>query len=177
MVKKTDMTGSFRNVRGDRIKTIYKEMGLSQGKLAGELNMPQSAISEMVNGRRTVTETTARAIVEKFPKYRFEWLMGYDDYKTLMDLNLAIYQQAQHEGNLLDIGFFYFAKLNGYAVEHPDFSKAQYVDEALDLVNHGYRISKGEQTRQLSIHELRDLENDICDYIGYRLDRYMEKGR
>jgi hypothetical protein len=96
----------------------------------------------------------------------------------MLGLNGALALCHEFEvGNLLDIGFFYFAKLNGYAVEHPDFSKAHYVDEALDLVNHGYKISKGEQSRQLSIHELRDLENDICDYIGYRLDRYMEKGR
>ncbi len=176
-MKKADLTESFHSVRGERIKTIYQELNLSQGELAERVNMKQSAISEMVNGKRTVTETTARAIVEEFPQYRFEWLMGYDDYKTLKDLNLAIYQQAQHEGNLLDIGFFYFAKLNGYAVEHPDFSKAHYVDEALDLINHGYRITKGDQSRQLSINELRDLEIDICDYIGYRLDRYMEKGR
>ena len=176
-MKKADLTESFHSVRGERVKTIYKELGLTQGKFADRLNMQQSAISEMVNNVRTVTETTARAIVQVFPQYRFEWLMGYDDYKTLMDLNLAIYQQAQHEGNLLDIGFFYFAKLNGYTVEHPDYSKALYVGEALNLVNHGYRITKGDQSRQLSINELRDLENDICDYIGYRLDRYMEKGR
>lgn len=176
-MKKTDLIKEFHKVRGERVKTIYQEQNISQGQLAERINMPQSAISEMVNGKRTVTETTARAIVQVFPQYSYEWLMGDSDYKTLAEKNLAMFQQVRHDGELLDIAFFYFAKLNDYTVEHPDFSSTHQVEEAIHLVNHGYKICKGGQSRQLSIHELRDLENEICDYIGYRLDRFMEKGR
>lgn len=164
-------------IRGLRVKQLCEEQGINQTELSQRIYISQQKISEMINGKANVTETTARAIIKAFPQYRFEWLMGYDDFKTLIELNLANYQRVKHEGELLDIAFFYFAKLNGYTVEHPNFSSAHSVEEAIGFVQHGYKIKKEGQSRQLSLDELRDLENDICDYIGYRLDRYMEKGR
>ena len=88
-MKKTDLTGVFHSVRGERVKTIYQTLEMPQGRFAEMIGITQSAVSEMVNGKRKVTETTAQAIVQAFPKYRFEWIMGYDDFPTNDDMKAA----------------------------------------------------------------------------------------
>ena len=164
-------------IRGIRVKQLCEDQKISQQELSQTTGISQQNISLMINGKANVTESTAKILVREFPQYRFEWFMGYDDYKTIRDLTLSLFQQARHEANMLDEGFLFYATLNGYSIEYPDFSSSCHIEEAIENIKHGYTISKGDKSRRLSLDELRDFENDICDYIGFRLDRFMEKGR
>ena len=68
--------------RGLRLKQICDEKGITQTQLSKLVNISQQAISNMINGNATVTETTAIEVIKVFPEYRYEWLMDFDNVKT-----------------------------------------------------------------------------------------------
>ena len=75
--------------RCKRLKQIIDETKITQYHLAELTNISPQSISNMVRCKANVTEKTARAVVEAFPQYNFEWLMGQSDYKTAMQQRLS----------------------------------------------------------------------------------------
>ena len=71
---------------GKRLKEICDEQNISQSMLSEMIHISQQTISKMINGKSSLTDQTARIIVDCFTEYRMEWLLGYDDYKTMFDL-------------------------------------------------------------------------------------------
>lgn len=72
------------NKRVARIRIIMDREHLKQKDLADALNMePQNFSRIMISGK--VSEKTCRKIIELYPEYRLEWLMGYDDSPTFTD--------------------------------------------------------------------------------------------
>jgi len=71
---------------GKRLKEICDEQNISQSMLSEMIHISQQTISKMINGKSSLTDQTARIIVGHFTEYRLEWLLGYDDYKTIFDL-------------------------------------------------------------------------------------------
>lgn len=166
-------------IRGLRVKQLCEEQGINQIELSQRIYISQQKISEMINGKANVTETTARAIVQAFPQYRFEWLMGYDDYKNTAEKNNAIIRQAQHEGTLLEAGLRFISSLSGFEISGPFERIPQLVpvEELLTQFNEGFIVTKEGESCRLTIDEMVQLENDVCDYVEYRLTRWMKKGR
>ena len=72
-------------VRAERVKKIIELEGISQQDFAKRIPMTQQNVSRIVNQKVALTEETAKDIVEAFPKYRVEWLLGYEDNMTLDD--------------------------------------------------------------------------------------------
>ena len=77
-------------IRAERVKKLIEREKrinpkFSQTELAGRINMTQQNISRIINQKTALTEETARDIVKAFPKYRIEWLLGYDDDMTLWE--------------------------------------------------------------------------------------------
>lgn len=69
-------------VRVENIKTILRLENLKQAGLARAINMTPENLNRIIKMRVRLTEATAETICVYFPKYRIEWLLGYDDYMT-----------------------------------------------------------------------------------------------
>ena len=74
---------------GKRVAELIKELNMTQIEFGEKIGLGSRQISCIVTGKRRLTEDNARRIAELFPPVRFEWLMGWDDYKTI--------KQLQHE--------------------------------------------------------------------------------
>lgn len=74
-------------ISGKRLKDVLKENHKTQREIAKELNYVEQHISAIIHGRKNLTPETAKEISRILP-VRFEYLMGYDDYKTEKDKQL-----------------------------------------------------------------------------------------
>jgi transcriptional regulator with XRE-family HTH domain len=71
--------------RGKRLQTLLTESGMTQKELSQKIHFSKEHISYVVSGERNMSYEMARSIVSIFPSVRYEWLMGYDDFKTTDD--------------------------------------------------------------------------------------------
>ena len=154
------------NVTGQRIT----QTGIN--KLTG---ISQQTISKIMNGHANLTETTAQVIVDAFPEvdWRYQYLLGYDDYKTEKELTLAPLFQAHRDSNLLSIGFYAYAKLC-------DISISDRWDEVREIPKTGsttfgealgnlYTLSYNGKKVTLGLEEMSQLENEIYRFVKFRL--------
>lgn len=72
-------------VPADRFNTILSRENIKQTELSEKLHLTQQTISNIKRKKQNLTDQTARAIIELFPDYRIEWLLGYDDIMTHTD--------------------------------------------------------------------------------------------
>jgi len=88
--------------------------------------------------------------------------------------------EARQTGDLLETGFCILASLKGFEISNPVERMPDLcsVDDMMEQFKRGYLVtnSKGESCT-LSVEEMNQLENDICDYVEYRLNRWIKKGR
>lgn len=173
-------TQEIANKRGERVKELLKRYGWTQAQLAEKLNnMPESVLNAKLNGKRTLTEGDAIQIANLFPPVRKGWIMGEERYPTWGAELTGAMNQANQEGELLNIGFNAFAALNGYSVSFPELpseDKGQ-IEQVLSALKQGFSISKDGKTVTLSVDEMNRLQNKICDHIGTELNYlFQEKG-
>lgn len=69
-------------VRVENIKTVLRLEDIKQVTLARKINMTPENLNRIIKLRTPLTEATAETICVYFPKYRKEWLLGYDRYMT-----------------------------------------------------------------------------------------------
>lgn len=83
-------------IRAERLKILIdrekkiRHGDFSQIKFAESINMAQRNVSRIIQMHHGLTEETARHIIEQYPDYRIEWLLGYDDYMTTADYSHAV---------------------------------------------------------------------------------------
>ena len=82
-------------LRVDRIEEIMSDLGYKLRKdFAHDIGMePQNLSRCMTSGK--VTEKTCKKIINKFPEYRIEWLLGYSDIKTVDDFRSQYVSRRQ----------------------------------------------------------------------------------
>lgn len=97
---------------GKRLKELCKEQKITQTKLSEIIFITQQTLSKIVNGECSLTEQTARKIVNIFPIYRIEWLMGLDDYKTEAEACHPLLKESLDGGEAVRLLFASF----GYMV-------------------------------------------------------------
>ena len=69
-------------VRAERIKTMIRLENLNQASFARKIGMSPENLNRIIKLRVRLTEATAETFCVYFPKYRKEWLLGYDPYMT-----------------------------------------------------------------------------------------------
>ena len=87
--------------RAENVKKLIenekkRDPKFSQTELAKRIHMTQQNISRIINMKQPLIEETARLIIEAFPDYRIEWLLGYDD-------SMTHYEWADNIQNMKDI--------------------------------------------------------------------------
>ena len=64
------------------IRQICLDQNVSQAALSRNIHLSQQTVSKIAQGKASLTKETAEAIIKVYPEYRFQWLMGLDEYPT-----------------------------------------------------------------------------------------------
>lgn len=161
-------------VRAERVKKIIELEGISQQDFAKRIPMTQQNVSRIVNLKTALTEETAQDIVTAFPKYRIAWLLGYDDYMTFADQLTGVIRETDKEAALLHNGLLSFAQLSGFQIDFHPITGTDSLATTFQNIKEHCTISRDGKSVTLSMTELNNLENELCDQIETRL-RYMLK--
>ena len=151
-----------------RLKTLCNECKLTQTELSEKIYLSQQTISKIMNGRARLTQETAQKIVEVFPKYRAEWLLGIDNVPTR-------FEQAMSD--LKSFAGKYGAAI--YLLEE-SLAKQQYRVEIVASPNSATGYDS-------SILKLSDDNNEFCiesniiaeiiDFVDFKADRLIKEAR
>lgn len=83
------ISDDLKELRADRLKFMLKREkelhGLTQGQFAEKVCKSQQLISMYSTGKKTMGEQIIHEIIDAFPEYRLEWLLGLDDDMTDTD--------------------------------------------------------------------------------------------
>ena len=166
---------------GERIKKLlngHKVDGkrATQEWLAEELNFTSVYLSDIVRGKKRLPPELAIKIAKLFPPTRIEWLLGEDDFQTEAMRFMDEMAVIRHEGNLLYTGLCAFAELTDYKIT-PLAMNAGSFEEFFDAVKAAYRITDGTQSVTLSLEEMNQFENEVCDFVELKLKHlFKQKG-
>lgn len=169
----------FKDLWGNRLKELCEKEHITQSELSDSIFISQQTISKIINHKASMTEETARRISEKYPGYSFEWLMGYVDYKNEMEHFGQAMTEMQDEAHLLWTGLLAFAKLSGFEISFASpLSKSNggrnKVEDAIKMVRDGYVVRRGKQKQNISLEQMNQLQNEICDFIEFKLNKLVE---
>lgn len=157
----------INKICGKRLKQLLKENNCSQTKLADDLKYSAQHINLLIQGKRRLPEETAIRICRLFYPYRYQWLMGYDDFKTFEEQQESILSFAFERAKILDNLIHKLAKDSGYKLirtrnEYGDIHNYSLVCD--DLV-----------VAVLSPDDYRVLRNEIQHYARYLFDGLVNK--
>lgn len=162
------------NVRVSRIKTLLKREGLKQKDLAEALEIePQNLSRCMVSGK--ISEKMCRNIVECFPEYRIEWLLGDDDSMT--DIEWA--DNIQHMKDLVADSMWGIIekslnkegkslKFVHRSGQHVDSSERLRADCYYSVVDR-----EGNELKRLTALEMVEFEQKIQEYCDFMTGKYL----
>lgn len=161
--------------RAENVKKLIEAEKITQTELADRIHMTQQNISRIVQMKQPLTEETARLIIEAFPEYRIEWLLGYDDSMThyewadnvqLMKDLVAdsmwgiIEKSLNKEGKSLK-----FVHRSG---QHVDSSERLRADCYYSVVDR-----EGNELKRLTALEMVQFEEKIQEYCDFMTGKYL----
>jgi DNA-binding XRE family transcriptional regulator len=169
-----------REIPCKRFNQILEETKVSQKWLSEHIFISVQTISGMKHGSANVSSETARRIVQIFPQYSYEWLMGYTDYKNQSEKFGALISEGQNEADLLLRGLIAFAKLTGYKIglkspAHGPNETSASAENWVKMFRDGYTIQKDGQTVNLSLEEMNLFENEVCDFVELKLKHLLKQ--
>lgn len=177
--KKTEIS----DIRSDRTKKIFeleKEKRspekFTQEMFAKLAHMSQQNLSSIINKKMALTEETAKSIVNAFPAsgYRIEWLLGFDNDMTEADKFKRVIQETQTEADLLYSGVLAFLKLSGFQIDVAPIGGNGSLEETFQNMKEHCTITRDGKSVTFSLSELNAFENELCDYIEFRLLHMMK---
>ena len=162
------MNTSYKRV--DRMKDIMKWEGITQEQLGeiiggqeGGTVIKQQNISRAFRSGQ-IKEEWWQAVVAQYPQYRIAWLLGYDDQPTNTDVLAA----AQNEAEDLEKAFALLFDLAGYdVIRAKGDGSLQGIFKAMRTA---VTLRKGYKSVTMSLADLNAFENEILDYISFRLE-------
>lgn len=158
---------------GSRVKELLGDLGMTQQEFAAEFNYTEQHISYIVRGKRNLTVETAQAIAKKYPTVRFEWLLGYDDFKTEYE-RFAASIGALHDAYSHITALF---ALHGYSFSEIDLSSAnEFVKQAYSSNAVEIRNGSG-QTTLIPHSQWRRMIAEIDRFIDFELSGLFQGGK
>ena len=163
---------------GKHLQELVNEKGESNKSIAKKFGYTPEHISQIAHGHKNLTRSFAEALSNEYPDFPVEYLLGLTEYRSESRRISQWLRDAIKESNLLSAGLSAFASLNGYEITPP-----QHIADCDDLskanltLTKGYVISKGGQSAELSPDEMQRFENEVCDFVGLKLQHLLqEKG-
>lgn len=151
---------------GKRLKIILEEQNITQKNLSEMINLSQQTISQIIQGKATLTAENVDRIISLFPQYNIYWLLGYDKCKTndevLSELKLQAKSMIEKDKEALSamrslISFW------GYKIVRLSENTIQICDSDLSEA-------------LLSIDEAKSLYNElsfmIYSFVKYHFDKH-----
>ena len=75
---------------------------------------------------------------------------------------------------LLDNGFFSFAKLSGFQIDVASMPDKCSVKKLFQNMKEYCTIGRNGKSITMSMEELNAFENELCDYVEFRLQHMMK---
>lgn len=164
--------------RCKRLKLLLDDYGMSQVKLWELTGVSKTQINRIVREKQNLTDAIAEEIVKAFPEEQphmlKEWLMGRKDYRSTKEQFFNAIDEVHQEGELLSEGLSAFAELSGFSIEpitQADGNNS--FDNFFHALNDGFVIARNGHAVNLTPLQLNKLQNEICDYIEFTLDRIV----
>lgn len=164
-------------IRGQRLKLLLSEHKMEQKELAEKINYTKEHISYIITGQRNLTEDAAKKIVALFPPTRFEWLMGFDNFRTENEKSLSLFNDWDTEWKQRLNSVRILAYLSGYEIElFEETEKKHNIEEILHAVKEGYKIIKdGRIVAICPIERFNLLALDCQELIEQRIKSYIRE--
>ena len=181
--------------RCERLKQIIDETKITQYHLAELTNISPQSISNMVRCKANVTEKTAKAVIDVFPEYNFDWLMGHSEYKTELEQRLspkifAIVSKKKREkavnGFFEAHGLSFTRYLPGIPPDMPGdiFAELPPAEQQMhikrSMSNMQYYLIETKSQKTIAVISKQEYENfvaDINDYVEFKFDKlFKDKG-
>ena len=166
-------------IRGERLKLLLKEHGMEQKELSERIHLTKEHISYIVTGKRSLTRDNAKLILRLFPNVRYEWLMGYDDFKTEFDKELHELGQWSNEEETRRKTVKTLAFLAGYEIiDLWDYAgnTGRSIEDLLSFQHQGMQIKKdGELLANIPAEKFNLLAIDIQELAELRIKSYLRE--
>ena len=170
---------AIRKLRGENLRKVLSDYGISQANLAEKLNYSKEHISYIVNGRRNLTLDIAEKIVKLLPDIRLEWLMGYDNYRTQLDADAAPSIREMDMRKDSRGAMQILAKLAGYEItteNHSGERRHRIVLNSescqLDQTDLVYIISKGgKEIGRCDDSRYHALAKEVAEFAEFKLQK------
>ena len=176
------------NRLGIILDELKEQYGISQTDFAGQINMAQQNVSKLRNGKVVLSKEHAESITSAFPDYRAEWLLGLDDFKTREDYQDHLEKdsrtalgQAISERRSLRLGFLHLARLNGYTVIEGlsallnNTGSGIPAEDDRETINNSWYVRQNDKWARLSRDEMSRLQNEIADFVDFKLGRLLKE--
>lgn len=171
-------------LQASRVKKILSELhslGVTQKRLAEEIGTKPPTISEWKAGRQTMRRGTAEVFAEAAQKHgvacQADWLTGDSPFRDSDALRMYNYEETRDEFRLLNDGLISFAKFNGFEVRSCFLTSNKPINNNFVFIDGPAVISKNGKYVELSPQDFGDLQEEIAEYVGMRLNRILEKER
>ena len=168
------MSKSVDQTRCKRLNELMSDTGITQYALAKKTEIKQSNLSGMMRGRTNVSEPAAKRIAEVLG-CRYQWLLGYDDFKTDADLVMRIADDASDNRKKKQALFALLSELGEWRISDlestlsADLQELPIVGEYAESFPYA-RISNGETTRNLNRNDFERLVSKLVDYFNFELE-------
>ena len=176
-----------------RIKELLHDHEMTQKQLAGKLHYSEQHISLILTGKRPLPVETAKEIAKLFPPVRFEWIMGYDDFRTPTEYKEFPHSKAAVDKQFAKQALTMLADTLGYKFKISGSHGVPFsLDEVMGvsdetrelLAKHADAIRgdcKYEVTRNgihmadISINEFNSLVLEIKDFTEFKLSKLCKE--
>lgn len=174
-----EKTKIFNQKVGKRLREVLdgivdeKGKRISHGTISRAIGVTEQHLSYIINGHKPLTSDVAKKIIDCYcPETRISYLLGYDDDRTEKDVSINALRKGMFEGNSMLMGLVSFGKLCGFnfSVYDPDQDERN-ATKVIENLSSWYTIKKDGQTVKLSIDDMNQLENEICDFIEFKLNK------
>ena len=157
--------------RGKRLEIMIKRLGMTQTAFAASINYSGELISQIINGHKNLTESAIDIIVEKYPDYLREWLMGYGDIECATQEDKDKHEVYSYVQNSLarETWFKDSANLAGYSF------KVSVNNENSFCPDFEYTLKKDGSSLVITKDNLIALEDEIIRFVGFRLGELFRK--
>lgn len=153
---------------GHNLKVLLSDNKMTQKELASKLNYTEQHLSLIITGNRRLTVEAARNIANLFPGTRYEWLMGYDEYRTDDDKISAKMDRGFFRAKIRLCFMRYFFGISGYEVKFIRENKKTLSE------NDYYGVFQNDkEIARLTTREYQNLQDEITHFALYQIDRLL----
>lgn len=161
-------------IRAENIKTILHEEKMKQAPFARKIKMSPENLNRIIKLKHPLTEATAETICAYFPKYRIEWLLGYDPHMTDNDIFDSTWKKA--EGVQNDNYYIMCKLLKRKGIDFTLYDSGICSDKNGRYVDR-YLVRKGDNQTFISSDDLFDIMDDLSVLAENRFNKILRKSR